>query len=58
VTLGFFGEESLLGSVSIEQFAVAGFPDAVENCCCEAVDGEYLAATISEIDEYKHLNAT
>jgi hypothetical protein len=52
---GFFDKESIFCIVCISKFLVAGLPDTIKDCSCEAVYGEYFAASISEIDEYEHL---
>lgn len=51
----FFNEASIFGIVSICKFFVTGFPDTIEDCSCKAVDGEYFAAAIAEVDEYEHI---
>ena len=44
----------LLMIVGIQQFLVAGVPDAIEDRSGQAIDGEDLAASISEVNEDKH----
>jgi hypothetical protein len=52
--LCFLGELHLPLIIGIEQFLVAGLPDAIEDCSCKAIDGEDLPAAIAKVNEDKH----
>jgi hypothetical protein len=40
--------------IGIEEFLVAGVPNAIEDCSCQAVDGEDLAAAVAEVYQDEH----
>ena len=48
-------EKCIFGMVSLQQFLVAGGPDAIEESGCQTINCEYFARTVAKIDKNEHL---
>jgi hypothetical protein len=58
MVFAFLAACNFFGVVGVEELAVAGLPDAVEESSGQAIDGEYFATAIAEIEQDEHLETS